>query len=117
MSGKVGLRVLVCGGRNFRDVELLWRVLDAVDGKAGLAFLLEIGDRAGRIAIDWAAPRDIPVQTIIGDRLSSPGLETLTSRIMSLGPPELAIGFSGGRQTAALLDLLGKSGRACANDY
>lgn len=106
MSDETRIGVFVCGGRHFADAEFLATILDAVGSRPGIARIVEIGDRAGLMAADWAAARSVQVTSIQGQRMSSVGRSRLAERIVAAGSPELAIGFAGGVTTAALLDEL-----------
>jgi hypothetical protein len=100
------LKVFVCGGRDFRDAELLSRILGAVHSTPGIESIIHCRDRAGRFAADWAIANSVRVLTVNGDRLTPAGLSRMAEKIVRAGQPELAIGFSGGVSTQVLLDYL-----------
>lgn len=104
------LRVFVCGGRDFRDGGQLATILDAIDERTGIERVIETGDRAGKFAADWAVAHGVRIVTLHGDRMSSAGRARLAERIVTTGQPDLAIGFSGGVTTAALLEQLERAG-------
>lgn len=104
------LRVFVCGGRDFRDGHQLATILDAIHERTGIERVIETGDRAGKFAAEWAVSHAVRIVTLHGDRMSSPGRARLAERIVATGQPDLAIGFSGGVTTAALLEQLERAG-------
>jgi len=99
------MKVLVCGGRDFRDSGLVRRVLDLVhrDGTIGLVIH---GDASGadRLSGGWADLRGVPVEKHPADwrkhgRAAGPirNAEMLGSR------PDLVVAFPGGRGTADMV--------------
>jgi len=59
---RAGLRVLVCGGRDYTDRKRLYQVLDQVHTKRGIALLIHGAARgADSLAGDWARERGIDV--------------------------------------------------------
>lgn len=77
--------VIVCGGRDFTDVELLFRFMDAQHAAAPISLVIEGGQRTYRdgqpvggadlFAWNWAAARSVPCTTVEANwtDLSQPG--------------------------------------------
>lgn len=58
------MRILVCGGRDYSDVETVYRVLDRVHRERGITLIIEGGQRgADALARQWAIDRGIPHET------------------------------------------------------
>jgi hypothetical protein len=104
------IRVFVCGGHDFQDVVILRRVLDAVQGRTGVAALLEGGDSVGLMAAEWAVERSIPVVTLRRRSREEGDRDARVKRIVLEGKPDFIIGFPGGHRTADLLDRFQRAG-------
>ena len=58
------MKVIVCGGREFADQELLFGVLDSIHSTSPITLLIEGGARgADSLANLWARQRKIPFHT------------------------------------------------------
>jgi hypothetical protein len=96
------MRVLVCGGRNFDDVNAVHGALDAIHAETPITFIIEGGARgADSLAQFWALSNEIPGKSYPADwethgRAAGPirNLEMLTD-----GKPDLVVAFPGGRGT------------------
>lgn len=122
--------VLICGGRNFTDVDLLFRTMDAQHAAAPISMVIEGGQRTYRdgqpvagadlFAWNWAAARGVPCTTIKANwsDLSQPNARIRTSvggrqYDANAGPrrnaamltmrPDRVIAFEGGKGTADML--------------
>ena len=99
MSGK---RVLVCGGREFSDRDLLARKLSDLD----IALLIHGGARgADSMAGNWAQAMGIPVQVYpalwhLDGKAAGP---IRNSRMLADSKPDLVIAFPGGNGTADMV--------------
>ena len=52
--GVSGLRIIVCGGRDYRDAAAVDRALSALDERKGIAFIVQgAADGADRLAAEW----------------------------------------------------------------
>jgi len=58
LIAKANFRVVVFGGRNFRDIRLLHDVLDAVHGRRKITCIIE-GKRREPPAREWAEDRGV----------------------------------------------------------
>jgi hypothetical protein len=66
------MKVLVCGGRDFSDRELLTTTLNWVNGMRPISLLIEGGARgADRLAHVWAIAKGIPIQSYEADWMSA----------------------------------------------
>ena len=96
------MRVLVCGGREYRNWERLYEVLDGLD----VTEVVEGGARgADRLAREWALSRLIPIKTFKADwkkdgRAAGP---KRNQRMLNEATPDLVVAFLGGRGTADMV--------------
>lgn len=121
------MRVLVCGGRDFADRELLARTLDSLFNK--LTFLIHGGaSGADTLADEWAETNGIPRRAYRANwnNLHAPGAIVKTTRagkpynaragiwrnqrMLVEGKPDLVIAFAGGSGTANMVSLAKKAG-------
>ncbi|WP_395666370.1 DUF2493 domain-containing protein [Methylocella sp.] len=97
------MRVLVCGGRTFKDAERLRRELDSLHAALGFATLIEGGaDGADRLSREWAAGAGVRVEEYAPDwfahgRAAGP---VRNRQMLDEGRPDLVVAFPGGRGTA-----------------
>lgn len=118
MDGLPVIRVLVFGGRDFRDRRWLYRVLDAFHARLPILMIIE-GEASGadRLARQWADSRNILVDPYPADwnDLTVEGAVVRRTRggklynaaagpqrnlkMLHLGKPTHAIGFPGGSGT------------------
>lgn len=115
------MRVLVCGGRDFKDKELLTSILDTLHGLADpflsdnrIHCIIHGGaSGADQMAERWAVSKRIPsVEKYEADwkkygRSAGPirNLEMITK-----GKPDLVVAFPGGRGTANMMTQARKHG-------
>lgn len=114
MSREAGggqMRVLVTGGRDFGNRELLFEILDRLHATHGFTLLIH-GDASGadRLAGEWGAARGVAVEAHPADwkkhgRAAGP----IRNQKMLEENPELVVAFPGGRGTA---DMVTKAKRA-----
>ena len=99
-------RLLVCGGRDYRDAATVARVLDAVLRKHGIASIIQGGaDGADRLAAEWGWDHKIPVGTFNADwkahgRAAGP---IRNKKMLDEGEPDAVVAFPGGRGTADMV--------------
>lgn len=91
-------RLLVCGGRKFRDVQLLWNVLGQYlkPQMPPLEVLIE-GEAQGadKLAADWARIKGVPLMPFPGG--DDPIARNQT--MLNLGRPTTVLAFPGGNGT------------------
>lgn len=107
------MRLIVCGGRNYRDRDAVFAALDAVHRKIGVDFLIQ-GAAAGgdylarRWAESWSIPcGSYPAQWDVHGRKAG----ILRNQLMiDEGKPNGVVAFPGGRGTADMVARAKKSG-------
>jgi len=99
------MRILITGGRDFIDRELLFDALDRLHAAHGISVLIH-GDANGadRLSGEWATARGIRVEAHPADwkkhgRAAGP----IRNQKMLEEKPELVIAFPGGRGTADMV--------------
>lgn len=101
--------VLVCGGRNFINIKLLYRELDALHELHHFTCLIH-GDAQGAdmLAKHWARSRDIPSKAFPADwnSFGKAAGPIRNSKMLSQGKPAMVVAFPGGIGTA---DMISKS--------
>lgn len=109
-------RVLVCGGRYYRDKEHLYAVLDAFHAREEI-FLVIHGDSgeldsdgravcgADKIAGNWAWDRKVPLQVFPAqwDKWGPPAGPIRNTQMLTVGQPTVVIAFPGGKGTANMI--------------
>lgn len=105
-----GLRVLVCGGRNFADTRLLCSVLDRIEAEHGISCIISgCATGADSDAIGWAYDDQrhptikverFPARWKEQGRLAGP---IRNSVMLKQGKPDLIVAFDGGRGTADMV--------------
>lgn len=101
-----GLRILVCGGRDYKNVSAVFHALTALHAKRGISLIIEGGatgaDRLGR---QWVEQNGIPFSTFEADwdaygKAAGPKRNT---RMLAEGKPDGVIAFPGNRGTADMV--------------
>lgn len=101
-----GLKVLVCGGRDFDDALTLGSWLGGIHKKQGIALLIEGGARgADRMGRQFAERANIPVRTFPADwgRHGRAGGPIRNQQMLDEGKPDLVVAFDGGRGTEDMI--------------
>ena len=103
------MKVLVCGGRDFRDRDYLFDVLDNIDdcnGTAGRISVLITGDARGAdaLAIEWAQESDCDFEVHYANwdefgKAAGP----IRNQAMLSQQPDLVVAFPGYRGTADMV--------------
>lgn len=106
------MRILITGGRDFDDREMLFLALDRLHSELGFTLLIH-GDAKGadRLAGEWATERTIEVLACPADwkrhgRAAGP----IRNRQMLEHMPDLLVAFPGGRGTADMVSVATKAG-------
>jgi len=100
------MRVLVCGGRDFKDFDMLCRELDELHAERTFTEVIEGGAGGADImGHDWAKLNGVPTICYLADwetygRAAGP---LRNQRMLDEGKPDLVITFPGGRGTADLV--------------
>jgi hypothetical protein len=102
------MKLLVCGGRNFRDRALLNRTLDAIHQETPVTTLIEGEARgADKMAADWAYAHEITVEQFPADWAQhgkSAGF-IRNKAMLEQGKPDRVVAFAGGVGTAMMCRL------------
>jgi hypothetical protein len=96
------MRVLVCGGRDFADGELLSETLNRI----GVTVLIHGAARgADSMAASWAAARQISAESYPADwhRHGKAAGPIRNKQMLDEGKPDLVVAFAGGRGTANMI--------------
>lgn len=105
-------RVLVCGGRDYRDQARVFAVLDKLHNEAGISCIIQGGAKgADRLASMWAdrARVDDELYEADWENQGSFAGPARNKRMLEEGRPDLVVAFPGGRGTA---DMVRKARRA-----
>ncbi|ODP39369.1 hypothetical protein BFL28_10530 [Sphingomonas turrisvirgatae] len=94
------MRLLVFGGRYYSDRARVWRMLDGIHAKHGIAVVIEGRCPYGGAdlhAQEWAENRGVPNK---GFPMVGRAGPARNSRMLAEGKPTHALGFPGNRGTA-----------------
>lgn len=107
------LRILVCGGRDYRDQEAVYRALDAVHAKRVVSCIIAgAASGADHLAYNWAKDRGVEVLEFPADwktygKAAGP---IRNQQMLDEGQPDGVVAFPGGRGTNGMVDLAIKAG-------
>jgi YspA, cpYpsA-related SLOG family len=94
----VGDRVVVSGGRDYRDAQQIWCILTPLHQRHPIKILIEGGAKgADRLCRDWAVKHDVWVETYEADWTQydwSAG-PLRNYQMIAMGKPDLAVIFPG----------------------
>jgi len=100
------MRVLICGGRDYHDMNDLAKVLNTLDAKEGVSFVIH-GAAAGAdsLAGRWAESRGKECEIYPADwskhgRAAGP---IRNKQMLNEGKPDLVVAFPGGRGTENMI--------------
>ncbi len=107
------MRVLVCGGRDYRDPDAVYSALDKLDAEQGIECVIEGGALgADCFAAEWADYTKTPHEQFIADwKKHGKSAGPIRNRLMlEDGKPDLVMAFPGGRGTANMISQAEKLG-------
>lgn len=107
------MRVIVTGGRDYADADLVNIVLDRLHHEARITWILEGGaTEADRLAREWAYHHGVSVETFEADwrKHGKAAGPIRNRRMLDKGKPDMVVAFPGGRGTANMVDQAMKSG-------
>jgi len=115
----VGLHVLVCGGRDYQNVEQLYKVLDWVDGSwesadsIGPISTIISGHARGadQLAEKYANEKNIPLEVYPAewDVYGKSAGVIRNQEMLDEGQPDLVVAFPGGNGTAHMVKIAQKA--------
>jgi len=100
------MRVLVFGGRDYKNVSLIYNVLDSFHERHSITTIIEGGATGvDSHAASWALSHNIPVDTFLAEwNIYGKAAGPIRNRKMiTEGKPDYAIAFPGGRGTADMI--------------
>ncbi len=107
------MRVLVCGGREFADADLLDRELDRLHAEHGFTHVIEgVARGADQLAGQWARARGIALVEFPA-RWEEEGRHAAlirNERMLKEGLPDLVVAFPGKRGTYHMCRLASEAG-------
>lgn len=107
------MRVLVCGGRDFNDADLLMSTLDDLDDVKTISVIIHGGARgADQLADRWAHSKYVEVEEYAADwDAHKKAAGPIRNRQMLVeGKPDLVVAFPGGSGTANMISQAQKAG-------
>jgi hypothetical protein len=99
------MRVLITGGRDFGDRELLFGALDSLHAAHGFTTLIHRDAKgADRLAGEWADARGVSVEAHPADwKKHGRGAGPVRNQKMLEQKPDLVVAFPGGKGTADMV--------------
>ena len=99
------MKVLVCGGRHYRDFKSAWEVLNSLNARSPISCVISGGcSGADTFANDWAKAGGIESRIFKADWTLGPaGGPIRNQQMLDEGKPDVVIAFPGGRGTADMV--------------
>ena len=101
------MRVLVCGGREYRDIERVYLVLDGIHAETAITCIIEGGATgADYLACRWSAARRLDQHARFNADWTLYGKSAgprRNQKMIDEGKPDLVVAFPGGRGTADMI--------------
>lgn len=101
------MKVLVCGGRDYKNKTHLWHVLDQIHGGGQPITLIIEGESRGadQLAALWAASRGVPIKPFPADwgRYGNGAGPIRNTQMLIEGQPDLVVSFPGRDGTADMV--------------
>lgn len=100
------MRVLVCGGRDYRDKDHAFLTLDKLHAEQGITHIIQGGaNGADYLAVRWSEERGLPSRQFAADwNAYGPAAGPIrNARMIAEGKPDLVLAFPGGRGTADMI--------------
>ena len=100
------MRVLVCGGREFKDADMLEDRLSALRVERGFSLVIAGGARgADTLAEEWAKAHGLACDVYQADwtGLGRKAGPMRNQQMLDEGKPQLVVAFPGGRGTADMV--------------
>ena len=96
------MRLLVCGGRDYHRIEVVYATLDEIYREHEIELLIHGGaSGADALAGSWALERDIPVREFLAEWSLWGGRagNMRNSKMLREGKPHMVVAFPGGSGT------------------
>jgi hypothetical protein len=105
-------RLLICGGREFKDEEAAFEFLDSIAAGHDISLVIEGGARGGdAIGRAWAEARGIEVVTYHADWSVGRKAGPIRNQLMlDDGKPTLVAALPGGKGTAHMVSIAREAG-------
>lgn len=100
------MRILVCGGRDYRDAEAVFAALDRAHIKHGISCIIAgAASGADHLAAAWAKERAVDLIEFPSgwNALLDIGAPLRNRQMLAKGKPDAVIAFPGGRGTADMI--------------
>jgi len=101
------VRVLVCGGRDYSDIERVYAVLDGIHYKTPIKCIIEGGAKgADYLACRWSAARGLDEHARFNADWTVHGKAAgpiRNQKMVDEGKPDLVVAFPGGSGTADMV--------------
>lgn len=107
------MKVLVCGGREYDDAQLVDEVLAVLHVKRAITQLIEGGARgADRLGRAWAERQGVEVRTFEADwkRYRYRAGPRRNQQMLDEGKPDVVVAFPGGSGTANMILIASRAG-------
>jgi hypothetical protein len=106
------MKVIVTGGRDYRNSTHLFRVLDQLHSEKPITLLIHGAARgADALADDWARMRGVPLAPFPADWDNyGRSAGAVRNREMLKEEPDLVVAFAGGKGTADMIKAARKAG-------
>jgi hypothetical protein len=107
------MRIIVCGGRNFRDRRAVFDALDRLHAKRGIDFLIQGGAHgADYLAWQWANVRGVPCGSYPADwdTLGRKAGPIRNQQMIDEGCADGVIAFPGSKGTADMITRARRAG-------
>jgi hypothetical protein len=101
------MRVIVCGGRDFRSPAQVWRALDHIDAEVGITALMQGGAKGvDTFAKEWAATRPAIERFVCEADWATYGRSAGPRRNARMleWKPDMVIAFPGGHGTRNMVN-------------
>ncbi len=105
---KKGIKVLVCGGRDYADREWAWHWLDLFHKETPFRMIVEgAATGADTLAYEWAMSRRIPCLRVPADwkTLGLKAGHARNQKMLDMVKPNRIIAFPGGAGTAGMIKI------------
>lgn len=107
------MRVLVCGGRDYKDKRRVFEELDQISEWYGPITSIVEGGASGadQLGFSWAQAKQIPVITHFANwaKLGKGAGPIRNKEMLDAWDPDFVVAFPGGRGTANMVDLAKKA--------